>query len=1035
MQALRALTLTSALILSACGGGSPGDDVAAERAANAQKAAADGGPLAELALPPDTAAAHERVDRRLRGASGEVEVWVTLDQPSVGKRRRELAPESALRERDPALRSQLAGHRQALRGRQNEMAASLQSVGAREIARVQVAHNALAVRVDARELRRIAQLPGVLAVRPVVNYELMLGETVPYVGGTAVQARGFDGSGVKVAVLDSGIDYTHRNLGGAGTPAAYAAAYGAGPGDPLQTTLDGLFPTAKVVAGFDFVGEVWPNGALTEDPDPIDLEGHGTHVADIIAGRSADGTHRGVAPGASLVAVKVCSAVGSSCSGVALLKGMDYAIDPNGDGDFSDAVDVINLSLGSGYGQDEDDLSQAAAEAVALGVTVVASAGNSGDRPYITGSPASALGVISVAQTQVPSATAVPLVINAPAAIAGSYANTATLDFAPLTGAVSGEVVFGGTACVDAPLAGVAGKIALIDRGVCSISLKVDSAARGGAVGVLIGLVAPGDAVSFSFGGGTQFVPSLVITQATSNLIKANLAAPVTATISPANGISLIGSMASSSSRGPDVSRSSIKPEIGAPGASLSAEVGTGSGETAFGGTSGAAPMVAGAAALLVQAHPTLKPEQIKALLMNSANTNVFTNPATAPGALAPITRIGAGELRVDRALGRTALARNRDAASASLPFGFVEVARRERLEQELIVENLSNRPQRFSVDTTFRYADDAASGAVRIDAPRSITVPARRSAKLKVQLHIDADRLPSWTLNGGSNGGNGALLQGVEFDGYLTLASGNETLSVPWQVLVRKSADIDLPGRNPTVRIGQDLRLGNQGAEVGAFEVFALTGRNPRTDIPAPQPGDSYAVIDLRAVGVRAVGTTLQFAISTFGKRAHPLYPGGFEVDIDVDNDGTIDAYVYQAELTGFAATGQSVVNWVNLRTGLAGASFFTDADLQSGNVILSVPMAAIGVDPAQPMTFDVLAYDNYFTGAVTDALTGMRFTPATPRYAVAGDTSPVPVRGQRRLEARAVANGETASPSQTGFLLLYRRNAGPEVDVVTVR
>ena len=193
------------------------------------------------------------------------------------------------------------------------------------------------------------------------------------------------------------------------------AAYGAAPADPLNKTLDGLFPTAKVVGGYDFVGEGWPTTALAPDPDPIDFNGHGTHVADIIAGKSADGTHKGMAPGATLLAVKVCSAVATSCSGVALLQGMDFALDPNGDGDTDDAVDVINMSLGSDYGQIEDDLTLASTNAVKLGVVVVVSAGNGGNKPYIVGSPSIAPGVISVAQTQVPSATAIPLVINTPA--------------------------------------------------------------------------------------------------------------------------------------------------------------------------------------------------------------------------------------------------------------------------------------------------------------------------------------------------------------------------------------------------------------------------------------------------------------------------------------------------------------------------------------------------------------------------------------------------------------------------------------------
>src|SRR2546425_880832 len=106
--------------------------------------------------------------------------------------------------------------------------------------------------------------------------------------------------------------------------AAYTAAYGTTTADTRNTTTDGLFPTAKVVGGFDFVGERWPSGPLAPDPDPIDCGpsaiaapcagGHGTHVADIIAGNDSV-SHKGVAPGALLYAVKVCSTVSTSCSG------------------------------------------------------------------------------------------------------------------------------------------------------------------------------------------------------------------------------------------------------------------------------------------------------------------------------------------------------------------------------------------------------------------------------------------------------------------------------------------------------------------------------------------------------------------------------------------------------------------------------------------------------------------------------------------------------------------------------------------------
>jgi hypothetical protein len=131
----------------------------------------------------------------------------------------------------------------------------------------------------------------------------------------------------------------------------------------------------------------------------------------------------------------------------------------------------------------------------------------------------------------------VPLIVNSPASIAGSYTGTASLSWAPVNTTAAGNVVYVGRGCPgDSYLANPIGQIALIDRGTCAVSLKVDAAATAGAIGVLIGLVAPGSAVPFTFGGGSNFVPSLVITQATSNLIKnALLSSPVNAILSPAN--------------------------------------------------------------------------------------------------------------------------------------------------------------------------------------------------------------------------------------------------------------------------------------------------------------------------------------------------------------------------------------------------------------------------------------------------------------------------------------------------------------------
>ena len=151
--------------------------------------------------------------------------------------------------------------------------------------------------------------------------------------------------------------------------------------------------------------------------------------------------------------------------------------------------------------------------------------------------------------------------------------------------------------------------------------------------------------------------------------------------------------MVSSSSRGPSYSENAIKPDIAAPGASVSAVAGTGTGQEAFSGTSGATPMVTGSAALLIQAYPDRPPSEIKAILMNTANTNVFINPATLPGVLAPVSRIGGGEVRVDQALsGRTA-AWDAKTGIGSLSFGYEPVQDVIELARRVTVMNYSRSP------------------------------------------------------------------------------------------------------------------------------------------------------------------------------------------------------------------------------------------------------------------------------------------------------------------------------------------------------
>ncbi len=352
---------------------------------------------------------------------------------------------------------------------------------ARVVARVQAVMNAVFIEVDASALPALARDPRVVRIAPVANYQLNLATTVPYIGSAAVQAKGVDGKGIKVAVLDSGIDYLHAALGGSGNPADFAA-------NNPQIIEPGTFPTAKVVGGYDFTGPAWTGGTGSPpeapDPDPLDAgvgRGHGTHVAHIIAGTG------GVAPGASLYAVKVCSSVSTSCSGIALIQGMDFAADPNGDGKFGDRVDIINMSLGSDYGQPfDDDLSVAVENATGLGILTVAAAGNGSDKPYVHGTPAATKTALSVAQNAVPTAFLPLMQIIAPASIVGNFPAVFQPWSAPLDATVQAPLQYGNGAGGNlewlraVPAGSLAGKIVLVDRGTCNFTLKVKNVGDAG---------------------------------------------------------------------------------------------------------------------------------------------------------------------------------------------------------------------------------------------------------------------------------------------------------------------------------------------------------------------------------------------------------------------------------------------------------------------------------------------------------------------------------------------------------------------------
>ncbi|MGK7295495.1 MAG: S8 family serine peptidase [Candidatus Wenzhouxiangella sp. M2_3B_020] len=916
------------------------------------------------------------IDPSLIGESGRLQVVIRLSDPSVAQQ--ELRGRKAQRARE------------ALIAEQSDLLADLLAAdpSARVIARTQLVLNAVFVDADAGAIRQLRDDPRVGRVARIADYEFDLSETVPYIGASSVQAAGADGAGVRVAVLDSGIDYYHAALGGSGIPADYAA-------DDPTVVEAGSFPTAKVVAGYDFVGEAWPSfGPLAPDADPLDsgpAAGHGTHVAHIIGGEG------GVAPGVDLFAVKVCSSVGSSCSGVALIQGMEFAVDPDGDGDPGDAVDVINMSLGSTYGQPfDDDLSLAVDNATALGVLTVASAGNSSNKPYVTGTPSAAKTAISVAQTHVPSA-ALPLIDVDGTEYRAVFQSWSPAPASVLTGPVQYADGAGGNLNGCAPFApgSLSGLIVLVDRGACLFTLKIKNIGDAGGIAGIIGLIAPGEPFSGGFGdpGGAITVPGYMISQDDSNAIKSQInSGPGIGTIDPANQLALVRSVVGSSSRGPRNPDSFLKPELGAPGASISANAGTGTGEGPFGGTSGAAPMVAGSAALVLDVYPDLSPVEVKARLMNNGETDIDTDPGSG---LAPVSRIGGGEVRADRAVAAPAAAWDDDEPTGALSFGYVDAEdSRTVIHRTVRVRNYSSDTIEYTVHPSFRFDDDEASGALSVQVPNKVKVQPGRDATFTVKVTIDAARLPANHMNSGSEGANAGALTLNEFDGYLLLDDGSHPIHLAWHMLPRKSALVKARTQLDFEDGSDTITLNNIGLGAAQTDAYALLATSP--NMPEGARGAQQPTPDLRAVGVNTFlvppgvcsgdpSFVWAFAMNTWEPQSH-LVPVSHQVVLDIDQDGAPDFSVLNRDFTFNQLADGRQLSWaLNLGTGGASARFFAEHATNTGNTVLYVCAEQVGLSAADLLDTNVNAFvvtQDFYFGGPGDLVGGLTITPLGERY-----------------------------------------------------
>ncbi len=683
--------------------------------------------------------------------------------------------------------------------------------------RLQRVFNGIAVQVEEAQIPTLRTLPGVKAVHPLPRLEPGLVSTAPLMGAPHAWGSSLTGQGIKIGIIDTGVDYLHKAFGGSGSYAGHVFD-------------DHVVPwTGKVVGGWDFVGDDY-NGsnAARPDGDPMDCNGHGTHVAGIAAGYGVTATGEtyggpwgagtdlealaigpGVAPEAQIYALKVFGCTGSTGFAPAAI---EWALDPNRDGNFSDRLDVVNLSLGSSFGAPGGVYATIADNASRAGMIIVASAGNSGDTHFITGSPATADRVISVANSVDSTSFMSDVEITGPAAIAGRYPATEA-GFGPnmaRDGARTGPLVYpSGNPRGCSPFSGAAaaalnGAIALIDRGDCTFAAKVRNAQNAGARGVVVVNNAPGEPIVMGASEADAqgiTTPSMMISLADGDRIKAGLgsgAASATLSATRRGQVRLVNpaatdTMATSSSRGPRIFDLALKPDLAAPGSTIFApEARSGWAGRSLSGTSMAAPQVAGAMALLRQLHPGWSVEELKALVMNTATPQVWVNLGQS-GPRHGAARTGAGRLDVATAAEGKILAyldSPPGTGRVGVSFGSPEVVVRHRETRRVRVVNRGDVAANLAVG----YAPIVDQPGIEI-APSvsNLTIAANSSATLEAILLATASSMSGRRgedLSSTQTGGSRSWL--AEETGHLLLLTeGSAPVRLPVYAAPRRRATV----------------------------------------------------------------------------------------------------------------------------------------------------------------------------------------------------------------------------------------------------
>lgn len=818
--------------------------------------------------------------------------------------------------------------RATLRKAQGAITDDIKAKGGKVDAQLQSAYNGIRVRIQASKADSLAKLPGVIGVRTLTPKTLDNTTSVPYIGAPAAWTNsGKTGTGVKVAIIDTGIDYTHADFGGPGTSEAYTAAKDVST-DPADPALFGA-NAPRVKGGYDFAGDAYDAatpGKTTPVPDanPLDCEGHGTHVAGTAAGSgvTSDGktyagpytdtavkaatfkVGPGVAPQADLYALRVFGCSGSTDVAA---QAIDWAV--------ANGMDVINMSLGGPFGRSTDPDAVAASNAVAAGIVVVASSGNAGSSPYITGSPAAGQGVISVAAVDsvgtFPGATITGGgtsldVINAnDAPLAGLGTLTAVvIGDNPATTGVNESLGCSPQAFADAGIVSGAHQLAIVKRGTCARVAKAIFGQQAGAAAVLMinnadalppfeGEITsnPDDGVAYTVTIPLLGAAGVDATKAT-GLDGADVTFAATRLDNPA-----FRQVADFSSRGPVNGDSGLSPTLAAPGVSIaSAGIGTGGGAAILSGTSMAAPHVAGVAALAVQAHPNWTASQVATSLVNTSD------PEKVEGS----TVIDSGEGLVDpaQAVTNTTIVtgdqyrtKSGKVGEGTLSFGFTEPNIAYLGTKTFTITNTGSSAVTYTLST--KAGAGSRPATVKLSATK-VKVAAGKSATVTVVLGVDARNVGSSTADPSD------LFNFHQVSGDVVVTSAAGTLRVPYLLVPRAQAKVsgslrvDPAGTGtvgkPTSK-SATLRLSNYlGAVAAGADVYTL-GLTDGADVPSKFGGSGY---DLAAAGVQSFvegdDAVLVFAINNHDRWSNAA-SDEFDVAIDNNNDGQTDLILFAAD------------------------------------------------------------------------------------------------------------------------------------------